>query len=63
MHLDESTYTFVNKQQNSIETGKESAFGGQSKYTSNVVSELCMPYTFPDADKHLIEKLQNNIRE
>jgi len=40
-----------------IETGKESAFGGQSKYTSNVVSELCMPYTFPDADKHLTENV------
>ena len=40
-----------------IETGEESSFGGQSKYTSNVVSELCMPYTFQDADKHLIENV------
>lgn len=40
-----------------IETGKESSFGGQSKYTSNVVSELVMPYTFQDADKHLVENV------
>lgn len=40
-----------------IETGQESSFGGQSKYTSNVVSELIMPYTFQDADKHLIENV------
>lgn len=40
-----------------IETGKEFSFGGQSKYTSNVVSELCMPYTFQDADKHLVENV------
>lgn len=40
-----------------IETGNESSFGGQSKYTSNVVSELCMPYNFQDADKHLIENV------
>lgn len=40
-----------------IETGKEYSFGGKSKYTSNTVSELCMPYTFQDADKHLIENI------
>lgn len=40
-----------------IETGKESSFGGQSKYTSNTSSELCMPYSFQDADKHLIENV------
>lgn len=40
-----------------IETGKEYSFGGQSKYTSNIVSELCMPYTFQDADKHLVENV------
>lgn len=40
-----------------LETGKEYSFGGRSKYTSNVTSELCMPYTFQDADKHLIENV------
>lgn len=41
----------------SIETGKESSFGGQSQYTANMASELSMPYTFQDADKHMIENI------
>ena len=40
-----------------METNKEEAFGGQSQYTLNTVSELCMPYTFQDADKHMIENV------
>lgn len=58
--LDDILYNFPinsNIYQINIETGKESSFGGQSKYTYNMASELCMPYTFQDADKHLIENI------
>lgn len=40
-----------------IGTGKESAFGGESQYTANLVSELSMPYSMKDADKHLMENV------
>lgn len=40
-----------------LATGKTNAYGGQSKYTSNVVSELSMPYSFEEANKHLLSNV------
>ena len=40
-----------------IETGKETAFGGKSRYTPNLASELTMPYDMKDASKHHIENI------
>lgn len=40
-----------------IETGKETAFGGKSRYTPNLASELAMPYDMKDASKHHIENI------
>ena len=38
-------------------TREKKAFGGKSKFTPNVVSELRMPYSFQDADRHLLENV------
>lgn len=40
-----------------IETGKESAFGGKSRYTPNMVSELTMPYNMNDVSQHIIDNV------
>ena len=38
-------------------TREKKVFGGKSKFTPNVVSELRMPYSFQDADRHLLENV------
>ena len=38
-------------------TGEQKAYGGKSRYTNNRVSELSMPYSFEDANRHLLENV------
>lgn len=41
----------------SLDSGVKSVYGGKSKFTSNLVSELVMPYDFATANKHLLENV------
>lgn len=38
-------------------TGEEKAYGGKSRFTANRVSELSMPYSFEEANRHLLENV------
>ncbi len=40
-----------------LDSGVKSVYGGKSKFTSNLVSELVMPYDFATANKHLLENV------
>ena len=58
--LDKVVYNFpINSNIYSIDinTKEEKSYGGRSKYTSNLVSELEMPYDVPAAYKHLLENV------
>ena len=41
----------------SLDSGEKNVYGGRSKFTSNLVSELVMPYDFATANKHLLENV------
>ena len=58
--LDKIVYNFPissNVYSIDLKTKKETATGGRSKFTSNLVSELVMPYDFQMANKHLLENI------
>lgn len=40
-----------------MKTKERTAYGGRSKFTSNSVAELAMPYDFQMANKHLLENV------